>query len=116
VAHASCVLADHLNAAAIVAHTRSGKTAGYISRFRPRQPIIALSTDEKTVRKLSLFWGCLPLLTAEPQSTDDMIANAVQSASATGELSAGDILVITFGHPDPVWTGGTTNMIRVRKI
>jgi pyruvate kinase len=116
VAHASCVLADHLNAAAIVAHTRSGRTAEYISRFRPRQPIIALSQDEKTLRKLSLFWGCLPCLTAEPQSTDDMIANAARSALATGAVSAGDILVITLGHPDPVWKSGIANMIRVKKL
>lgn len=116
VAHASCVLADHLNAAAIVAHTRSGRTAEYISRFRPRQPIITLSPDEKTLRKLSLFWGCLPRLTSEPQSTDDMIANAAQSALATGEVSVGDILVIILGHPDPVWMSGITNMIRVKKL
>ena len=116
VAHASCVLADHLNAAAIVAYTRSGRTAAYLSRFRPRQTIIALSPDEKTVRKLTLFWGCLPRLTPESLSTDDMIDNAAQSALATGEMSAGDILVITLGHPDPVWTSGTTNMIWVRKI
>lgn len=116
VAHASCVLADHLNAAAIVAHTRSGRTAQYISRFRPRQPIIALSPDEKTLRKLSLFWGCLPCLTSEPESTDDMIENAARSALATGEVSAGDILVITLGHPDPLWRSGTTNMIRVKEL
>jgi pyruvate kinase len=116
VAHASCVLADHLNAAAIVAHTRSGRTAEYISRFRPSQPIIALSPDDKTLRKLSLFWGCLPCLTTEPQNTDDMIANAARSALATGEVSEGDILVITLGHPDPVWKSGITNMIRVKKL
>lgn len=116
VAQASCVLADHLNAAAIVIHTRSGLTAEYISHFRPNQPIIALSPDEKTLRKLSLFWGCLPYLTSEPQTTDEMIANAASSALATGEVSAGDILVITIGHPDPVWKSGITNMIRVQKL
>ncbi len=116
VAHASCVLADHLQAAAIVAHTRSGRTAEYISRFRPRQTIIALSPDEKTLKKLSLFWGCLPCLAPEPQSTDDMIANAARSALATGEAAVGDILVITLGHPDPLWKSGITNMIRVKKL
>jgi pyruvate kinase len=116
VAHASCVLADHLHAAAIVVHTRSGLTAEYISRFRPKQPIIALSPDEKTLRKLSLYWGCMPCLTAEPQNTDDMITKAARSALATGEVSAGDILVITLGHPDPGWKSGITNMIRVKKL
>jgi pyruvate kinase len=116
VAHASCVLADHLHAAAIVAHTRSGLTAGYLSRFRPKQPIIALSPEAKTLRKLSLYWGCMPSLTEEPQNTDDMITIAAQAALATGEVAVGDILVITLGHPDPVWKGGITNMIRVKKL
>ena len=47
VAHASCVLANHLGAKAIVAHTQTGRTARHISRFRPRQPIVALSPNEK---------------------------------------------------------------------
>jgi hypothetical protein len=45
-----------------------------------------------------------------------MIANAAQSALATGEVSVGDILVIILGHPDPVWMSGITNMIRVKKL
>jgi pyruvate kinase len=47
VAQAACILAAHLDAKAIVAHTQSGATARHISRFRPRQPIIALSAQSK---------------------------------------------------------------------
>lgn len=112
VAHASCVLADHLNASAIVATTQSGRTAEYISRFRPRQPIIALSPDRVTVRRLSLFWGCFPRFVAVPKDTDDMLESAAQSAMETGQVSKGDLVVITAGHP--VWVAGTTNMLRVK--
>ncbi|MBU2498119.1 MAG: pyruvate kinase, partial [Proteobacteria bacterium] len=70
VAHASCVLADHLDAAAIIATTQSGLTARHISRFRPARPILALSPHRTTVRKLTLSWGCIPQLVPDPKDTD----------------------------------------------
>ncbi len=114
VAHVACVLADHLDASAIIATTRSGQTAQYISRFRPRQGIIALSPQETTVRRLCLEWGCFPRLVDEPKDTDDMFQKTSQSALDTGLVSKGDLAVITAGHP--VWVKGTTNMLRVDRL
>ena len=114
VAHASCILADHLGAKAIVAHSQSGMTARYISRFRPRQPIVALSPNIRTVRRLTLCWGCRPRLVNDPLDTDDMIEKTTQAALDAGEVSLGDLIVITVGHP--VWVSGTTNMLRVKKL
>jgi pyruvate kinase len=89
-------------------------TARYISRFRPRQPIIALSSKKETIKKLVLFWGCLPCLIDEPKNTDVMIEKAAQSAIEAGLASAGDLVVITMGHP--IGTTGTTNMLRVKTL
>lgn len=114
VAHASCVLASHLEAKAIVAHTQSGRTARYISRFRPRQTIVALSPNEETVRRLALSWGCLPRLVNDPHDTDDMIEKASQAALQSGEAKPGDLIVITVGHP--ICVSGTTNMLRVKRL
>jgi pyruvate kinase len=114
VAHASCVLASHLSARAIVVYTQTGRTARYASRFHPRQPIIALSPRESTVRRLALSWGCRPRLINDFQDTDDMIEKATQAARDAGEVSAGDLIVITVGHP--LWVSGTTNMLRVKRV
>jgi pyruvate kinase len=114
VAHASCVLANHLGAAAIVAYTQSGLTAGHISRFRPKQPIIALSPNKETVRKLNLLWGCLPCLAQSIRDTDDVFEAATQSALKTGQVKKGDTIVITSGHP--IWVAGKTNMLRVKIV
>jgi len=114
VAQASCALAAHLDAKAIVVHTQSGMTARHISRFRPRQPIIALSSKKETTQRLVLFWGCLPRLIDEPKDTDAMIEKAAQSAIETGLASAGDLVVITMGHP--IGTTGATNMLRVKTL
>jgi pyruvate kinase len=114
VAYAACVLANHLDARAIIAPTQSGQTARHISRFKPRQPIIALSANEDTVRRLTLCWGCLPRLVADPMDTDDMIESAARSALETGLVSRGDLAVITAGHP--VGVAGSTNMVRVKRL
>ena len=114
VSHVACVLADHLNSAAIVATTHSGETARQISRFRPKQGIIALSPQEETVKRLALNWGCYPLLVPDPKDTDDMFQKTVDSILKTNMVSKGDLVVITAGHP--VWVRGTTNMLRVYKL
>ena len=114
VAHAACVLADHLNAAAIVATTRSGATAAQIARYRPRARIIALSPSDDTVRKLGLFWGCDPFYLPIAGDTDEMVESAAVSAMETGRFSSGDLVVITAGRP--IWAEGTTNMLWVKQL
>jgi pyruvate kinase len=114
VAHASCVLADHLDARAIVVHTRSGATAAHISRFRPRQPVIALSPDRDTLHRLMLIWGCRPFLIDEAKNTDAIFETAPSCALKAAGLKTGDLVVMTLGHP--LYEAGTTNMIRVKQL
>jgi pyruvate kinase len=113
VTYAVCVLADHLDATAILAPTQSGQTAIRISRFRPKQPIVAFTPNLRTVRRLVLFRGIYPHLILDPRDTDDMIEKVSKRALETGDLSEGDLAVITAGHP--VWVTGMTNMIRVKR-
>ena len=113
VTYAACVMADHLDAEAILAPTQSGRTAIQISRFRPKQPIIAFTSSLITVSRLVLFRGIYPHLISDPMDTDDMIEEVSKRAVETGSLSEGDIAVITAGHP--VSIPGRTNMIRVKR-
>ena len=114
VTYAACVLADHLDATAILAPTQSGRTAIQISRYRPKQPIIAFTPILTTVRRLVLFRGIYPHLILDPRDTDDMIEKVSKRAVETGDLSEGDLAVITASHP--VWVAGLTNMIRVKRM
>jgi pyruvate kinase len=114
VAHASCVLAHHLGVSAIVAPTQSGQTARCLSRFRPRTPILALSPQPTTVRRLTLVWGCMPRLVPSPRDTDDMIELAAETVLETGLVEKGETVVITAGQP--VWVAGSTNMLRVKTL
>ncbi|MDY6825113.1 MAG: pyruvate kinase [Thermodesulfobacteriota bacterium] len=114
VTYSACVLADHLDAAAILAPTRSGRTAIALSRLRPRQPVFAFTPDESVLRRLSLYRGVYPRLNENFRDTDIMIENATTILKKANNLSKDDITVITSGHP--LWVPGTTNMIRVKTI
>ena len=114
VSHASCVLAEHLGASAIVTPTQSGNTAKQVSRFRPGRPIIALSPKPEIVRRLALLWGCMAQLVEGVRDTDDMIENAAISALKSGHVIKDDLVVITAGQPP--WVVGSTNMLKVKQL
>lgn len=59
-ARAACQIAHQVQAAAIIAFTSGGTTALRLSKYRPRQPILAVTSSETIVRRLSLAWGGLP--------------------------------------------------------
>ena len=61
-AHAACLTARDVNAAAIVTVSESGTTARLLSKYRPQQPIIACVMREQVQRQLSLSWGITPLM------------------------------------------------------
>lgn len=103
-----------LNAKAIITSTQSGFTARMVSKYRPKSPIIAVTTDEKVMRRLALGWGVLPVKGDNADTTDEMFENAVKGAMNTGLLSLGDTVVITAGVP--VGRAGTTNLIKIHHI
>ena len=114
VSYAASILADNLNASAIVATTRSGSTAAHIARYRPAQPILALSPDEMTVRRLALYWGCLPFYLPTIEDTDEMVEQAALAAMEKGHVRKGERVVITAGRP--IWKQGTTNLLWVKEL
>ncbi|HDQ03625.1 MAG TPA: pyruvate kinase [Deltaproteobacteria bacterium] len=114
VAHAACVLADHLDARIIVSRTLSGATARFISRFRPRQPVLALSPDEKTVRRLALIWGCFPHLTPQPDISDHLMEEVARKILPEESLTYDDLMVMTLGQA--AWQTGSTNILQVKQL
>ena len=48
--------AQDLNAKAIITSTESGHTARMVSKYRPEAPIIAVTTEDRTSRRLALAW------------------------------------------------------------
>ncbi|QAY65114.1 pyruvate kinase [Paenibacillus protaetiae] len=106
--------AYELKAKAIITSTQSGFTARMVSKYRPKSHVIAVTADEKVVRRLALVWGVTPVLGQEQQTTDAMFDNAVKGALSTGQLSLGDTVVITAGVP--IGQAGSTNLIKIHHI
>ena len=113
-AHAACLTAKDVNAAAIVTVSESGNTARLLSKYRPKQPIIACVMDEQVQRQLSLSWGITSLLMGPAHSTDELIEMSTALAKENGYLHNGELAVVTAGVP--VGVSGTTNMIKIHMV
>ncbi|WP_303861613.1 pyruvate kinase [Alkalibaculum bacchi] len=113
VSHAASSSAQQLNAAAIIAITKSGHTARMISKFRPTAPIVAIADDERVVRTMSLVWG-VNCIHGDIKDMDSLFKNSIDTTVEKGILKNGDLVVIIAGVP--VGVKGTTNMLRIQTI
>lgn len=108
---ASCDIAEEVGAWAIVSATMSGSTARMIARHRPSTPIVAVSPNPETQRRLALVWGVESLPVPEFVDTESMIEVTLEALRPRG-LSDRDTIVITAGVP--FGSSGATNLIQVR--
>jgi len=114
ISYAACEMAQDLEAAAILTSTAFGTTARFISRFRPRAPIIGVTPRRETWRRLCLSGGVFPLMAQDLNDTDHMIQAVKAEALKAGWLKPGQRVVITAGTP--MGLKGTTNMIKADVI
>lgn len=114
VCDAACILARDLGAKAIIAVTESGLSARRVSKFRPKQPIVASTPDRKTFHQLSLSWGVIPVLALHQNNADDLYQHAIDCAKNAEVVESGDQVVITAGAP--LGQAGTTNILKVATV
>jgi pyruvate kinase len=104
-------LADTIDAAAIVAETKSGATAYKITALRPKQPVIAVTSNPRVAQQLAIVYGTVSFIRRDglaqaTKLTDWLRLNKV--------LKKGDVVVSASGqHPGVV---GTTDTIKVRVL
>ncbi|MEE9219678.1 MAG: pyruvate kinase [Acidobacteriota bacterium] len=113
-ADAACRVAKASRARGIVALTVTGSTARLISSFRPPVPVIALSPEESTVRRLALFWGVRPLLSRRRHSIEHLLEDMERRLIRENLASLGDSVVIISGLP--FTPGAPTNLLKVHRI
>ncbi len=114
ISYNACRTAHNLNAAAIVAFTKSGSTARRVSKFHPRKPIVAITPDSSISKRLLLFWGIYPVHTAEATTPSEQFTTAVKVAKKLGIAKAGEVIVITGGIPTGIT--GSTNLLKVETV
>ena len=114
ITYAASLLAEEVGAKVIVTPTESGSTARWVSKLRPRQPIVALSQHLSTVRELNLSWGVYPVLGPAWKDTDEMLERSKRMPKELGMASKGKKIVIIAGVPISI--PGTTNLIKVEVV
>jgi len=113
IASAAVAAAMQINAKAIIATSRSGKTAEIISAYHPYCPIIAPVVVHPKFYKLAMFWNIIPLKASEVASTDEMFENSVKLALEKGLIEIGDKIILTGGSQ----TGDlATDMLKIRNL
>ena len=111
---AAAQVAGTIDAAAIVSYTMSGSTALRAARERPVAPIIVLTNNVETARRLALLWGAHCVHTEDVKTTTEMADKARRLAVKEGFAGPGARLVVTAGMP--FGTPGTTNLLRIARI
>ena len=114
VTHAARVLAEGLEASAIVGVTRTGLTAELLSRGRARAPIYAFSPDERVCQRLALWWGVSPVhqqLAGDLEGTITAMERHLRTAEAA---QPGETVVVAGSHPFE--EGVHTNFVKFHRL
>ena len=112
IAMAAIWTAHHLKVKAIAALTESGATALWMSRLNCGVPIFALTPDESSRNRMTLFRDVYPMLMPRSQPDRDMmLADAETVLLDQGAVERGDIVVMTIG--EPIGTPGGTNTLKI---
>ncbi|TKT71794.1 pyruvate kinase [Afipia massiliensis] len=114
IADAARQIAETLDLSAIICWTSSGSTALRVARERPKPPVVAITPNVNTGRKLSLVWGVHCVIAEDAHDQDDMIDRAARISFRDGFAKAGQRVIIVAGVP--LGTPGTTNMVRIAYV
>ncbi len=114
IADAARHIADTLDLAAVICWTASGSTAFRVARERPRPPVLALSPNLSTGRRLAVVWGVHSVVTEDARDVDDMVSRACRIAFTEGFAKPGQRVIVVAGVP--FGTPGATNMLRIAYV
>ena len=114
IADAARQIAETLELSAIICWTSSGSTAIRVARERPKPPVVAITPNLATGRKLSAVWGVHCVVAEDAHDQDDMVDRASSIAFRDGFAKAGQRVIIVAGVP--LGTPGSTNMVRIAYV
>ena len=119
IGYSSVLAASNLNAKCIITPSVSGATARVVSNLRPRQVVLGVTPNERTLRRMSIYWGVKPIKSQAFNTTDDICDGAIELAKVKQFVETGEIVVITAGIPSPnvkKERSATSNMMRIATV
>lgn len=115
IANAAAKMAHDLNAKAILAFTHSGYTPRILSKLKPQIPVIAISDEPKTCRKLNLSWNIYPFFADWDTVLNQELLSKIDNLILEKTNFKKDERIIIIGSIPKLITG-RTNFIRVHRI
>ncbi|MBI4993645.1 pyruvate kinase [Candidatus Wolfebacteria bacterium] len=103
-----------IGAKVIIALTESGFTPRMISRYKPKQPILSLTSNIKTRNQLALNFGCYSNIIKGFKDVENVIESAKKIVVESKMAAKGDKIVISAGVP--FGKSGATNLLIVQTI
>ena len=116
IGYSSVLAAANLDAKCIITPSVSGATTRIVSNLRPKQDILGITPNERTLRRMSIYWGVRPLKTMKFNTTDDICNSAIELATVKQYIEPGDVVVLTAGIPSQNISQEhttTSNMMRI---
>jgi pyruvate kinase len=115
IGRAACVIANEIDAKAIIVITHSGFSAINTAKYRPKAPILAITGREKILRRLNLVWGVRGIVVPEFAVDSDTAFKRINDELRRLEyVHSGDYVIYTAGLP--LLSRGTTNTIKIEKV
>jgi len=114
IALGTCRLADSLGVALLIVYTTMGTSARFVSKCRPKTPILAATNREEVSRHMQLLYGVRSTVIPEVAHTEDLVMVMEREALRRGLVKKGDLVVFIFGQP--LSKPGNTNSVRVHTV
>jgi pyruvate kinase len=92
-------LAHDRDVSAVAVFTETGRTALYMSKARPRVPVMAFTPEPHTYNRLGMMWGVKPFLVPFATTVESMLAHVDTAIMASSNLEPGQQIVVIAGFP-----------------
>jgi pyruvate kinase len=111
---AAVTLGQHSQAAAIVAVTRSGRTARVLAALRPRVPIYAVTERPEVARWLTLAWGVRSVVGRLQGDLDGTVRRAADELAARGDIAPESMIVVVSVSQEQ--GRGPSNFVKLQRV
>lgn len=111
-ARAAAVLSTHLPLKAIVTFTLDGRSARLVAEYRPRAPVVAITSSAAVAQRLALEWGVMPRVEVPPEDLEETLRIAGSVMAREGLAQKGDAFAMVVGWP----VSGRTNTVKLHRL
>ncbi len=97
IAYSACVLAETMEADAIVAYTNTGDSARRLAGLGAACPIFAITDNKKTFNQLGLAWNVYPVYIEKKETVDEIVQDGITKLKEKEIIEKGDLIVVSGG-------------------